>query len=82
MPFRKRLRQILTHPFTQLLVGVCMVGTGLSELAEAIDGALVSSAHGVVLYGFLQAGKAVMELLEGLEKVEDRGRPETGAQAE
>lgn len=71
MDLRQRLRIVLTHPLTQLLVGLTMIGTGLSELVEAMDGALAaSSAHGVVLYGLVQAGKGLLELVEGLEKVD------------
>ena len=70
MNLRKWVRSVVTHPFTQLFVGLCMVVSGLAELAEALDGALVSSAHGVVLYGFIQSSKALFELLEGLEKVD------------
>ncbi|MEQ1506383.1 MAG: hypothetical protein ABMB14_29405 [Myxococcota bacterium] len=80
MSFRSRLRAVVTHPATQLFVGLCMVGTGVSELVEALDGALVSSAHGVVLYGLVQTSKALIELLEGLEKVE--GEPREGSAPE
>ena len=71
MPFRRQIHRILTHPLTQLAVGLIMMATGLSELVEAFDGTMdASSAHGVMLYGLVQAGKAVLELVEGLEKVE------------
>lgn len=76
MALRHRLRAILTNPITSLLIGLVMVGTGVSELVEAFDSAMVaSSAHGVVLYGLVQAGKGVIELLEGLEKVEGPEAP-------
>lgn len=68
---RSLLHRILAHPLTQLGVGLVMVGTGLSELVEAFDGTLAaSSAHGVLVYGVIHAGKALLELLEGLEKVD------------
>lgn len=78
MSVRKRLQSFVTHPVTQLLVGLCMVLSGLSELAEALDGALLSSAHGVVVYGLLQSAKAVIELVEGLEKVDAEAEVEVG----
>ncbi|MEQ1569643.1 MAG: hypothetical protein ABMA64_28670 [Myxococcota bacterium] len=68
------LRWIFTHPLTQVVVGLCMFGTGAAELVELLGEGL-SSAHGVALYGLIHTGKAVIELLEGLEKVGDAESP-------
>jgi uncharacterized membrane protein YiaA len=69
---RERVHRILSHPVTQLVVGLAMMGSGVLELTASVsEVSEVGSAHGVALFGAIHSIKSLMELFEGLEKVED-----------
>ena len=73
---RKRLLLILAHPLAQVGVGLIMMACGLVEifadLREVVDdGSAATGAHGVLLFGAMHAAKALLELVEGFEKVEE-----------
>jgi hypothetical protein len=65
---------MLTHPATQVGIGLCMVASGLSELGSSLHEVIeqgATSAHGVLLFGAAHAMRSLIELFEGLEKVEE-----------
>jgi uncharacterized membrane protein YiaA len=69
---RERLHRVLSHPALQLVVGLAMMGSGVLELGVSMsEVSEVGSAHGVALFGAIHSVKSLIELLEGLEKVQD-----------
>lgn len=71
---RARLLRVVYHPLLPFGIGVTMVVTSLTDIAEAFaSGAALSIGmeHGVLLWGLTTAARALLEFLQGVEKVRD-----------
>lgn len=74
----KKLRAILHHPATNLVVALVLISTSLIEVWESITGGTVEMAvggmemkvgayDGVLAYGVIHLFRAVAELVEDVE---------------
>ena len=68
----QKLKAFVKHPMTQLVTGLVMVITGLSEVREDFINAEHSFRlgvhHGVLLFGLMQVLGSLPELVDGLER--------------
>jgi hypothetical protein len=75
----KKLRAVLHHPTTNLVVALILVATSLAEVWESFTGFAVEMAvggmemkigayDGVLAYGLVHLFRAIAELAEGLER--------------
>lgn len=72
--FGARLRRLVKSPGMQVVVGVGMVVSALSELVGPLLGveeAALHSGHGLLLFGGVHLSKAIVDSWEGLEKVRE-----------
>ena len=71
-PWAHRARRFVSHPATQLVIGLLLVGSSLAEvLAPWLEGDSdidLGSEHGVLVFGLLHVLKSLAEFFEGLEK--------------
>lgn len=75
----KRLRAVLHHPVTNLVVALVLISTSLAEIWESLSGQpvemnmggiemTVGAYDGVLAYGILHLLRAVAELVEDVER--------------
>ena len=75
----KKLRAVLHHPTTNLVVALILVATSLAEVWEAATGHALMMAvgamemkigayDGVLAYGLIHLLRAIAELVEGVER--------------
>lgn len=69
-----RIRRLVEHPVTKLLVGLTLLITAGVEAAQGISD--VGAHHGVMLLGLIHALSAVPDLLEGLSHGADLVLPD------
>ncbi len=78
-----RATWILRQPMTSVVVGLLMVVTGLGEVAstvlEAFDGFGLRAEHGVIIFGLFQVSKSLLDIVEGVERVEVGEADETSS---
>lgn len=72
----------IRHPWFQLLLGLILAATGLSKALDGLDKGLdmlwkPGAHHGLMLLGVVKALESLPDVIEGVEKVHDRTRPET-----
>ncbi len=65
---------VLRQPSTSAIVGVMLVLTGLGEVIstvlEEVDGFGLKSEHGLILFGLFQLSRALLDIVDGVERVE------------
>lgn len=71
----KVLRSILQNPYLGLGIGGAIILASLSDALEGFhsmqDGFRLHSSHGVLLYGCIHLLKALSDLIEGVEQIEE-----------
>jgi hypothetical protein len=71
----KVLRSILQNPYLGLGIGGAIILASLSDALEGFhsmqDGFRLNSSHGVLLYGCIHLLKALSDLIEGVEQIEE-----------
>ena len=71
----KNLAKILKSPWAHLFIGIVVFISGLSEawetLGEDMRSFRLGGHHGVGLLGLFTALKAIAEVIEGMEKIEE-----------
>jgi hypothetical protein len=72
MRFLNRLKSIVDHPVTHLLVGLALMTTGGMQIYDDLVGDSqqfrVGVHHGVVLLGVIQALSALPDVAHGIER--------------
>ena len=74
-----KLRTVLYHPTTNLVVALILVGTSLAEIWESATGdalrmavggmeMTVAAYDGVLVYGLVHLMRAIAELVEDVER--------------
>ncbi|MGF1455266.1 MAG: hypothetical protein ACFB6R_07795 [Alphaproteobacteria bacterium] len=70
----KQAAWLLRQPSTSMVVGIMLVLTGLGEVVstvfEEIDGVNLKSEHGLILFGLFQVSRALLDIADGVERVE------------
>lgn len=66
-----RLRRFLNHPATLFGSAIAVFATALHEVIETLEAADLGAEHGLLVYSFLQAARALPELLEKIERAEE-----------
>jgi hypothetical protein len=64
---------IVKNPKLNILVGLAMAGSAAFEVIEPFlsgDAASLGAEHGMVLFGLVHTAKSLVELFEGMEKIE------------
>ncbi len=72
MRFLNRLKTIVDHPVTHLLVGLALMTTGCMQIYDDLVGDSqqfrVGVHHGIVLLGVIQALSALPDVAHGIER--------------
>ncbi len=75
----RALKRITRNPCLNILVGLIFLATGLTEawesLADDLAALKLGVHHGAILVGLLQATKAIPDLFESLEYLEEPSDP-------
>jgi hypothetical protein len=72
---RERLSAVLHHPWTQALMGLLIVLSGIGEVLEpfmdnvAGNETTIGSQHGVILFGIYTLLQALTRLTDGVKEV-------------
>ena len=77
---RARMLKLMHHPLVPLSVGLLLLGSSISDVLEPLTDAAtfeIGSAHGLLILGLTTAVKALLDLFEGIEKL-DHTLPEFG----
>jgi hypothetical protein len=68
----RRIKRIVDHPTTRMLVGLIMLGSGLSEARENFISDIqkfnFGARHGVMVLGFMNVLEALPHVIEGIER--------------
>ena len=71
----KVLRKILQNPYLGLGIGGAIILASLSDTLDGFrsvqDGFRLHSSHGVLLYGCIHLLKALADLIEGVEQIDE-----------
>lgn len=73
----RSLRRFINNPIINIIVGLAFLYTGLADTVEQIqqhEDIKIGSHHGVVLYAIVHILKAIPDLFESIEKIEDAGQ--------
>ncbi|CAM2010979.1 hypothetical protein [Acanthopleuribacter pedis] len=71
----KKLHYVLSHPYTQLVVGVVLLISGVAETFETVEEDLdrlrLRDHHGILLYSLIHTLRAFTEIVEGATLIKD-----------
>ena len=70
----KKLRRIVENPFLNLVVGIILLISGLSEVWDTMWDDIVNLNlkvhHGIIIFAILQVIKSIPDFFESLEHVQ------------
>lgn len=73
--FRVYLRKLVHNPYLDLILGVVLVVTGLSEawgtIADDVANFRFGVHHGAIVFGFVTAFRSVVDIFAGLEFMDE-----------
>ena len=73
------LRQFVSNPYLNMLVGVLLLYSGLSESwyqFQAMENYHIGVHHGVILFSLMHIAKTLPDIFDGLEHFTEAEEPE------
>ena len=81
----KRIFKLARHPRVTIAAAIAMIGSAIWDLldisSKAFLGFELGSEHGVIIVGFVHLAKALADMDEGTEKLEEAEKREAAERA-
>lgn len=78
--FKKFLRKLVSNPLLDLVMGLILFFAGIMEVWETlpqdISDVHVRAAHGVIIFGFVMALRALTDMFAGLAFMDEANKVE------